>query len=134
MSVKPHQPKQLQDGSIRLRGQSGSHQGWLEVYLLGHWGTVCNDGWDLLDATVVCRKLGFSKALTARDYPTYQNASGVVWFDKISCNGSEADLTQCSSSGLGLHDCSHMYAAGVACSSELPSLSGRNICIRVMQI
>ena len=47
------------DGDIRLRDGDGN-SGRVEVCLDGHWGTVCDDGWDSNDATTVCRQLGYT--------------------------------------------------------------------------
>ena len=45
---------------VRLAGNTGYRSGRVEVCLDGSWGSICTDGWDLDDASVVCRQLGYS--------------------------------------------------------------------------
>ena len=40
--------------------------GRLEIFINGEWGTICNDLFDQIDATVACKQLGFSGAIMYR--------------------------------------------------------------------
>ena len=101
---------------VRLVGGSGPHEGRVEVLHNGAWGTVCSYGWDLQDATVVCRQLGYGRAMAA--LAAYGGGSGPIWHDNVRCSGSEASLTQCAHRGLGVHYCDHSEDAGVICVGE----------------
>ena len=50
---------------IRLIGGSNSSEGTVQVYHNSTWGTICDDYWDIQDATVVCHQLGFAEAAQA---------------------------------------------------------------------
>jgi len=43
--------------TVRLAGSELQREGRLEVYYNGTWGTVCDDDFDNIDATVACRSL-----------------------------------------------------------------------------
>ena len=45
---------------LRLQGGAYSNQGRVEVYCNGHWGTICDDGFNSTDARTVCKQLGYS--------------------------------------------------------------------------
>ena len=52
---------ECQNGAIRLAGSgSSSSQGRVEVCNNNQWGTVCDDTWNSLDASVACYDLGYS--------------------------------------------------------------------------
>ena len=48
-------------GAVRLIGSDNMTEGRLEICAQGYWGTVCNDGFDINAARVVCRQLGFQE-------------------------------------------------------------------------
>lgn len=44
---------------IRLVGSNDGYSGRVELQYYGEWGVICDDNWDVHDAEVVCRMLGF---------------------------------------------------------------------------
>ncbi|XP_038045824.1 deleted in malignant brain tumors 1 protein-like isoform X2 [Patiria miniata] len=102
--------------TIRLVDGDSALEGRVEVYVGGMWGTVCDDVWDLADATVVCRQLGYGKALTAQGNAAYGPGTGSIVFDVVHCRGTEDTIQDCFYSTQG--NCLHSEDASVSCSSS----------------
>lgn len=60
------QPQQTYpDGSIRLVGGRNPTEGNVEVFYKGRWGSICDDEWDIREAYIVCKMLGYNRAVRA---------------------------------------------------------------------
>ena len=87
----------------------------MEVHHNGVWGTVCDDGWDMNDAQVVCDELGYGSAVAAPQNAFYGQGTGQIWLDSLNCVGTEGTVRNCSHSGWGSDNCGHERDASVAC-------------------
>ena len=81
----------------------------------GIWGTVCDDGWGLEEANVVCKKMGFEGALQAPCCAHFGQGIGPIFLDDVRCIGRETNITDCQHEGIGVHDCTHAEDASVIC-------------------
>ena len=99
--------------TVQLAGSLVRYAGRVEVYTLGYWGTVCDDAFDLTDANIVCRELGYSGALVVS---FFGQGGGVIALDEVACEGDETSILQCPHNGLFNHDCIHSEDVGVVCN------------------
>ncbi|XP_055971339.1 galectin-3-binding protein [Sorex fumeus] len=110
-----------QDGDVRLAGGKRANEGRVEIFYRGQWGTVCDDQWDLSDASVVCRALGFPAAAQALPRAAFGPGRGPILLDELECAGTEESLANCKSQGWLQSNCKHEEDAGVICANRTSS-------------
>ena len=97
--------------------------GRVEVYFGAdnQWSTICNDGWDIRDADVVCRQLGYPRAIAAvSDSNVFGMGEGRILLSDVNCLGNESMILSCPRSARSdiTVNCNHMEDAGVYCFGE----------------
>ncbi|CAI8002259.1 Deleted in malignant brain tumors 1 protein, partial [Geodia barretti] len=102
---------------VRLVNGTTAGEGRVEVFHEGLWGTVCDDHWSEIDANVVCRELGFVRALSAPHRSIYGAGSGRIWLDNVRCDGTEPTIFNCSRSDWGHTHCDHSKDASAVCTA-----------------
>ena len=88
------------------------------MYYSGDWGTVCDNGWDLNDAQVVCNELGYNNALAATHNSLYGQGHGrKIRLDNVQCVGTEWTIGNCTHKGWNSRYCYSNTDAGVKCAT-----------------
>ena len=104
------------DFSIRVQGRLGDSPGKVEILNNGEWGLICANGWDTVNAIVVCQeqKLGSNATATKIAY----NQTETLWLSGVECMGNESQLSFCPHNGIGVvEDCE--FVAGVECFGKI---------------
>ena len=94
-------------------------EGRVEIFYKGEWGTVCENNWDLRDAIVVCRQLGYTTAFRRTIEAEFGQGTGRIWLDNVHCSGTENMLSNCNANSWGIGYCYHRQDTGVVCTSKL---------------
>ena len=110
-------------GDLRLlqgeRTDRAFSAGRLEIYINSTWGSICSDNFDLNEANVACRQLGYQRALSTRTSfhtPYGRGTVGPIWLDEVDCRDQSIQhLLSCANVGVGVHDCDHFSDVAVVC-------------------
>lgn len=104
---------------MRLADGIRKGEGRIEIFHDGHWGTVCDDFWDIKDAQVVCNQLGYREALAAPRNALFDEGNGHIWLRDVHCVGNESSIEDCEHAGWNANlYCDHWEDASVICTNE----------------
>ncbi|XP_070983925.1 lysyl oxidase homolog 3B-like isoform X6 [Oncorhynchus clarkii lewisi] len=108
--------------TVRLKGGAKLGEGRVEVLKNNEWGTVCDDRWTLLSASVVCRELGFGSAKEALTGARMGEGMGPIHMNEVQCLGTEKSMWNCGFKNITSEDCQHVEDAAVRCNTPYMAL------------
>ncbi|XP_053388149.1 deleted in malignant brain tumors 1 protein-like [Mercenaria mercenaria] len=109
---------------VRLSRGSNPSEGTVEIKIDGSWKTICDPGFGDNEASVICRMLGYTGSNSPHTiyHSDYFGHSYSVGLDKVSCQGDESDISQCSS--IPHTSCSTSKNVGLRCEGVQVRLVG----------
>ena len=91
----------------------------------GQWGGICRHGFDIQDANVICRMLGFPSAIAALGSSTADDLYGTApsgnnfILEELDCTGNETSVFDClPHNGEWITYCFAGEIAGVQCATS----------------
>ena len=107
---------------VRLTNGDRTGNGRLEVNLDGRWGLVCGDNFDMRDAHVVCKQLGYSEEATINTANRIDDDNTPFLMGNVRCTGVEDDLFDCSYDPIMACDSKHV--AVITCGETPVEVTG----------
>ncbi|KAM6149599.1 macrophage scavenger receptor types I and II [Erethizon dorsatum] len=102
--------------TVRLADGSRPHEGRVEIFHEGRWGTICDDHWEIRVASVVCRSLGYKGVQNVHKAAHFGQGTGPIWLNEVYCFGRESSIEECNIRQWGVRVCTHSEDAGVTCT------------------
>ena len=100
---------------VRLAGINDiSYAGRVEVFYQGKWGKICRNEWDINDANVVCKQLGFQSAVAEFIGMNTTDENVFIAMSNVACTGQESFLASCKRLD-GIHKCVDNVGAQAFC-------------------
>ncbi|XP_013178489.1 PREDICTED: uncharacterized protein LOC106125730 isoform X1 [Papilio xuthus] len=106
---------------IRLLGGRTQYEGRLQVRLDGKWGTVCNYGWNIINAALVCNQLGLALNpsdwfLEPNEIPSAGTTEDII-LSNVECTEFDNDITKCKAETVEHFEnsCTHDNDVGLRC-------------------
>ncbi|XP_050535824.1 protein bark beetle [Daktulosphaira vitifoliae] len=115
------------NSNVRLIAGRTYTEGRLQVYSeeLGSWGSVCNYGWSMENAALVCRQLGL--VLNPLDWTVdvpIADPSEPIFLTNVTCSDEDIDLTKCKAEQVIEFDHGCNHSKDVAFRCEQPGWTG----------
>ena len=105
---------------VKLTNGNKFGEGYVEVAFPGYgFGGVCDDGFQLEEANVICRSAGFKRGATrawSRSHFGHGNNETAIIVDNLDCNGNEQNFMECQYNNWTVHNCGSDEWAGVTCN------------------
>ena len=118
------------ESPLRLVSGSGNHEGRVEVWHSGQWGTVCQRSFNQYESQIVCRELGLPYYNPVVRYNAFfGEGTGPILLDAFDCQSHEDSLLLCKHSEWGAvsSSCDHGDDVGVTCELPIRLVDGRSI-------
>ncbi|KAL9959666.1 hypothetical protein ACROYT_G033006 [Oculina patagonica] len=81
---------------VRLNGANMEYGGRVEVFYKGKWGKICRNKWNIDDAEVICRQLGFKGAVAEFIGSDVKGEDAIPFvMSDVACTGDESELASC---------------------------------------
>ncbi|KAJ7374478.1 Neurotrypsin [Desmophyllum pertusum] len=128
----------LDKPNVRLVGSTLPHAGIVQIRHDGRWGSFCDWDWGLTQGHVVCRELGYRRALfttLGALGDVYEQQSGLILVEEAQCTGNESSIFHCDLTYIrdidDVDNCYHSHGGGVICESNKEPGLNETVVVRI---